>query len=91
MIIILLIKNKNKWLWINSLYYTNEKINGPKITDLLLSIEHPLSSLEIPEGNKDKILNLHLKEIDLFYDGDINEFQFYKRLIPVNMNFKNLL
>lgn len=66
--------NENEYI-----HYTNEKTNNQIIFDLILSIEHPLSKIEIPRKEYLKtIFKLSRYEYENYYKGNINNIKSFK-------------
>ena len=72
-------------------HYTNEQINNQIIFDLLLSLEHPLSKVELPEENYDTIYKCHEYEIESYYRGNIENSKVYKQIYNTDMTYKELI
>ncbi len=73
------------------IHYTNEKTNGDIILDLLISIENPLSKIEVGEKlYKKNKLKLHELENDTYYEGSIDNYIVYKKLFNTEMTLEEL-
>jgi hypothetical protein len=72
-------------------HYTKEKVNNQIIFDLLLSLEHPLSQIELSEDNYDIIYKCHELEKDSYYKGNINNIKSYKQIYDTNITYQELL
>ena len=78
--------NKNEYF-----HYTNEQINNQIIFDLIISLEHPLSKIELSEENYDTIYKCHEMEKQSYYKGDITSIKSYKQIYNTSMTYKELL
>ena len=72
----------------NYIHYTNEKIDNKIIFDLLFSIEHPLSLIEINNNDEKKIFRLHYNEVDSYYNGNIDNIKVYKQIYNTGITLK---
>jgi len=72
----------------NYIHYTNEKIDNKIIFDLLFSIEHPLSLIEINNNDYNKIFKLHYSEVDSYYNGNIDNIKVYKQIYNTGITLK---
>ena len=73
------------------IHYTNEKTNNDIILDLLISIENPLSKIEVGEKlYKKNKLKLHELEADTYYKGSIDNYIVYKKLFNTEMTLEEL-
>ena len=79
--------NENEYI-----HYTNEKTNNQIIFDLILSIEHPLSKIEIPRKEYLKnIFKLSTYEYENYYKGNINNIKSFKQIYNTNITYKQLI
>ena len=69
------------------IHFTNEKTDNQIIFDLLLSIEHPLSKIELPENEEVNTFQLHEKEIEMYYTGNIDDIKTFKQLYNTNLTY----
>ena len=76
--------NENEYI-----HFTNEKTDNQIIFDLILSIEHPLSKIELPENEKTSTFQLHEKEIEMYYIGNIEGLKTLKQLYNTNMTYED--
>ena len=73
------------------IHYTNEKENNYIIFDLIISLENPLSKIEVGEKlYKKNKLKLHELENDTYYEGDIDKYFVYKKLFNTEMTLEEL-
>ena len=61
-------------------HYTNSQVNNQIIFDLVLSLEHPLSQIELSEDNYDIIYKCHELEKDSYYKGNTEGLIMRKRI-----------
>ena len=75
----------------NYIHFTNEKTSNDIIFDLILSIESPLSIVEIEGKSKEKdIFKLHKNEDEEYFSGNIKDIRGYKKLFDTGMTLKDL-
>ena len=75
----------------NYIHFTNEKTSNDIIFDLILSIESPLSIVEIEGKSKEKdIFKLHKYEDEEYFSGNIKDIRGYKKLFDTGMTLKDL-
>ena len=74
-----------------NIHFTNQNTNNLILFDLLFSIEHPLSKIEIREELYNKIFQLHKRENHFYFNGSINEIKVYKQLYNTGETLKQLL
>ena len=72
------------------IHYTNEKIDNQIIFNLLISIENPLSKIEIKESKYDNIFKLNEQETDIYYNGNIDNIIAYKNIYNTGITLKEL-
>ena len=72
------------------IHFTNEKTDNQIIFDLILSIEHPLSKIELPENEETNTFQLHEKEIEMYYIGNIEGIKTLKQLYNTNMTYEEI-
>ena len=72
-------------------HFTNEQVNNQIIFDLVISLEHPLSKIEILEENYDTIYQCHEYEDVFYYRGDNKNIKTYKQIYDTNITYKELL
>ena len=74
------------------IHFTNQKVDNQIILDLSISIEHPLSRIEITEDDYyDNGYKLNDKELNMYYNGDINNIKTYKKIYNTGMTYKDFL
>lgn len=73
------------------IHFTNQKKNNQIILDLIMSIESPVSRIEIKKKDKIKtIFKLSSQEEEFYYSGDINEINVYKKIYKTNFTLGEL-
>ena len=72
------------------IHFTNEKTDNQIIFDLILSIEHPLSKIELPENEETNTFQLHENEIEMYYIGNIEGLKTLKQLYNTNMTYEEI-
>lgn len=73
------------------IHFTNEQTDNQIIFDLLLSIEHPLSQIETSNKDYDKIFQLHYRENERYYSGNIDNIKGYKLFYNTGVTLKEFL
>lgn len=73
------------------IHFTNEKTDNQIIFDLVLSIEHPLSKIELSEDEEPYMFQLHEKEREMYYIGNIEVIKAFKQLYNTNMTYEDNL
>jgi hypothetical protein len=72
------------------IHFTNEKTDNQIFFDLILSIEHPLSKIELPENEETNTFQLHENEIDMYYIGNIDGIKVFKQLYNTNLTYEEI-
>ena len=73
------------------IHFTNKKTNNDILSDLLISIESPLSKIEIDDKlYKKNIFKLHELEFDIYYKGNIDKIIVYKKLFDTGITLQQL-
>ena len=72
-------------------HFTNEQVDNQIIFDLVISLEHPLSKIELLEENYYTIFQCHEYENAYCYRGNIQNIKSYQRIYDTNITFKELL
>ena len=72
------------------IHYTNEKTDNQIIFDLILSIEHPLSKIELPVNEETNVFQLHEKELEMYYIGNIDGVKAFKQIYNTNLTYENV-
>jgi len=69
------------------IHFTHEKTDNQILFDLILSIEHPLSKIELPKDEETNTFQLHEKEIETYYIGNIDGIKAFKQLYNTNLTY----
>ena len=72
------------------IHFTNEKTDNQIAFDLLMSLEHPLSKIELLEKEYDNIFQLHDLEIEMYYDGNIDRIKAFNQIYKTNMTYEDI-
>ena len=72
------------------IHFTNEKTDNQILFDLILSIEHPLSKIEMPEDEETNVFQLSEKEIEMYYIGNIDGIKAFKQLYNTNLTYEQI-
>ena len=72
------------------IHYTNEKNDNQIILDLLLSIENPLSKIEISDKLYKRIFKLHELERESYFSGNIDDIRVYKKIFDTGITLQEL-
>lgn len=72
------------------IHFTNEKNDNQIVFDLLMSLEHPLSKIELLEKEYDNIFQLHDLEIEMYYDGNIDRIKAFKQIYKTNITYEDI-
>lgn len=72
------------------IHFTNEKTDNQIIFDLILSIEHPLSKIELTENEETNVFQLHENEIEMYYIGNIDGIKAFKQLYDTNLTYEEI-
>ena len=78
--------NENEYI-----HYTNEKINNQILFDLILSIEHPASKIEISKKEHNNIFQLNKYENNYYYKGNIDNVKSLKKIYNTNITYEQRL
>ena len=74
------------------IHFTNEKIDNKIIFDFLLSIEHPLSKIELSKNDKSKkIFKLNIHENEQYFKGNIDYIKSIKQIYNTKITYRQLL
>ena len=83
--------NKIRFIDGKYIHFTNKKTDNQILFDLLFSIEHPLSQIEISSSDYDKIFYLHYRENESYYGGNIDNIKAYKQFYNTGVTLKEFL
>ena len=83
--------NKIRFIDDKYIHFTNEKTDNQILFDLLFSINHPLSQIETSNKDYNKIFQLHYREIERNYSGNLDNIKSYKQFYNAGVTLKEFL
>ena len=75
----------------NYIHFTNKRTDNYILFDLLFSIKHPLSKIELLNSEYKDIFQLHEGEKQWYFSGKIDKINVYKQLDTTKITLKDLL
>ena len=72
------------------IHFTNEKNDNQIVFDLLMSLEHPASKIELLEKEYYNIFQLHNLETEMYYIGNIHRIKAFKQIYNTNMTYEDI-
>ena len=72
-------------------HFTNEQVDNQIIFDLVISLEHPLSKIELSEENYYTTFQCHEYEDVFYYRGNVQNIKSYQKIYDTKITYRELL